>query len=573
MMTGSCEVDTSYLLNQLANRWIKKTGASQSKIIKQSVKKQISFYVQQLAEQNGDYLYLKEDKDLVSLARSNLVRAPALERIFNNLINKGQKLSYSPISSDQDVLLPPSIGRIEGLFTEKGWTNIMARAGNDLSSTSQAEDCVLGGQANQISSNTPNSQQMTRHLYNLYIEQYAKEWKQFVHGVKVKDFRNLKEAAEALKILSKQDSPLTMFLQEVSQNSQLAMNSNFDGVAQKFLEKKFKAIHQLVVANDQETPISLYTKELAKVQSAIQDIADADVPGSKAKSYAENVLNNGSDELHNAWSTTDNLLLQLDPASSELVRELLRQPIRNAWSIVADEASGYLSKLWKAQVYEFYRKKLYGKYPFAVSKEDALISDVVNFFKPGDGILPGFFEQNLRSLITDGTWGTKRWIGKSISFSTNTLRRADTITRSMFPDGSAKPRVSFDLEPLLPRTQENYCMILSYYGTEFNACSGSFNNWALKWPNHDGVQQVIFVIYKKSGEAQPAKLICDGEWSLFRLLDYATSRTRQYNQIRISWTLQSQNVNAPVGFLLRPTSPSEIFKKDFFASFACPGNL
>jgi len=105
MLTGSCEVDTSYLSTQLFKVWRTRFARSLSQDSKGLAARQLHAYTQQLAINDKTYGFFKEDKRLVANARSQLLKADPAELIFNRLIDQGQEqITYSPISPEQNVL-------------------------------------------------------------------------------------------------------------------------------------------------------------------------------------------------------------------------------------------------------------------------------------------------------------------------------------------------------------------------------------------------------------------------------------------------------------------------------------
>ncbi|MFQ5650925.1 MAG: type VI secretion system membrane subunit TssM [bacterium] len=576
ILTGACEVEQGTLARELAQVWSDEFVPSQPDTLKGLARTQFAYYLGHLGAEPDRYILVRTSAgdDLVARARAALRQAPPTEILFSQLQEQANRdLSYDPLPGGQNALR--SGGTMQPVFTRQGWEEVMAPALTNLSAVSPQGDCVLGNGAVEI--DPANARQTTSQVYTLYLNQYKQAWQNIVRNATIQDFSTLKEAATGLGVLSGQDSPMVKFFTEVAEQTQLAGFQNYNGVALASVRSEFRAVHQLTAtpegADGQSSPLQLYIAELAKVQAAVQTLADADAPGSEAKLYAQTVLNRSGDELTSAWNTTEQILRTLDPGSSAALRPLLMQPLDKTWRVVLAAAKGHLKQLWQTQVYAFYRQKLAGKYPFADSRSEAFLAEVVSFFKPDNGILWGFYTAHLSDLIDAGTWRPRSWNGGSLVSNTAVFREADKITRSLFPDGTPQPFVSFELEPRLPQAAQSYCLALRYYGDNLTACAGALTRWSLQWPRRDGEQRVIFRVYKEDNKARTQRLVCDGEWALFRFLDYATTRSWQGNQLLIQWRLSGTRVNAPVGFSLRPTSSREVFQPGFFAAFRCPSGL
>src|SRR5262245_41931674 len=106
-----------------------------------------------------------------------------------------------------------------------------------------------------------------------------------------------------------------------------------------------------------------------------------------------------TEKFEEAVKQTQELLLKMDETGQELMTPLLMNPLKQAYKAVVKHAGGAASGLWEVTVWPSYRDKIKDRYPFNLAAtRDAALKDAVDFYKPKDGILWGFYEANLKQF-------------------------------------------------------------------------------------------------------------------------------------------------------------------------------
>jgi type VI secretion system protein ImpL len=288
-----------------------------------------------------------------------------------------------------------------------------------------------------------------------------------------------------------------------------------------------------------------------------------------------------SAEFENAFRTTSALLTDQDGFTRPQLSPLLMNPITLAWGAVVHDAGGAASGLWEVNVYQPYLKTLDKKYPFDPNAlVDTKIEDFTNFFKPKDGILWGFYEQNLKSSLEEqgGVFFPTKRFKNQMDYTPAALKCFKTsleITKAAWPDPtkSGKPAVVFEVN--LHSVSEN----VSHVSIEIDGVGHEYKNepeeWVtLQWP-------------AEKPEARGAKLRVRGyanldeeiaragDFGFFRLLDAAISikpapaKAGEQPSLIAEWQLKTES--AVVRLNIRPAKlENPIENKKVFPGFTCP---
>jgi len=199
--------------------------------------------------------------------------------------------------------------------------------------------------------------------------------------------------------------------------------------------------------------INQYLLSLAAVQGELEQLRASSEPLRDAELYASNLLgNNGGDsELYKSWISTTSLLNGTGMETRHAIEPLFLSGIRQSWRAVLDTAMQEVERKWQLMVMEEYDDRIRGRFPFARNGSDAAISDVAEFFRPGDGTLWSFVENHLSAYLVKQrrVWRERRWLDVEPGFSRQlvaALNRAQRITEAMFRRNGEMPQLRFSAE-------------------------------------------------------------------------------------------------------------------------------
>src|SRR5437870_7073812 len=151
-------------------------------------------------------------------------------------------------------------------------------AGEEISK----DDWVMGPAA------TGNSQAQAADISKLladYLRDYTDQWRKFLRGINVRQFKTKDDAVEALKALSATDSPMERVMSAVALNTHISKKPESTGIwgwikswfvsntddesgGNTEVEREFKALFQFVSsgqAKKESSPMTQYRAELRRV--------------------------------------------------------------------------------------------------------------------------------------------------------------------------------------------------------------------------------------------------------------------------------------------------------------------
>ena len=371
-----------------------------------------------------------------------------------------------------------------------------------------------------------------------YFTDYTSTWVNFLEDIRIRPFGNLIQAAEILRILTDDESPLQLLLVNAAQSTRLVpeqdiTDSEDDGLS---LSDRIEAIFRssLTGASVLPDPI-LVDRSFAGLHSLNKTRQNGSSP--------LDALQNDLQELYIyidqlAQSSQDQLLTGLQgQASSAITRVRLRgqrspAPV-SGWinlmvadsnSLVAGGAAAHIQAAWSNDIVLFCRQALNGRYPFnSNSQRETQLRDFAVFFSPG-GKLDKFYNQYLVDIVdtSAGNWQLKSSVAANIGISNASLKqiqRARKIQSAFFAGGGASPSISFNLRPVrMDPVTTNFMLNLN--GQITNYSHGPIFNESFVWPGAGTLDQVQIQFNPQPASGRSGKTLV-GPWSFFRLLDEA----------------------------------------------------
>ena len=551
----------------------------------------IAFFVDNL--NNKNVYPVHNDNLLVNLVRDRIQFKPNAESLYARLKQNG--LSQFP----QEITLEQLIGgiystiiktssKIPFIFSDEGWKNYFRQAILNESANPEKEDWVLGKQHVKSSSINFNSQDMKRDLLVLYLNDYKQNWLQFLQNIRYSNFDNVPLAANNLKQLSDPvNSPLILILKKFADQMQIIIyiqspdSSNYDpSFAGLNLNNsnviEIKKYEKFVFGSPDGSAgadLNAIAAQYGTLNGVLESIKEQDL----TKDYAVKVLSQRAVEFPTSLQVIRGAVYNIQP-----LQNLFIEPVKLSWRAITSDASTYLNLQWKAKVVDVYNKTMANSYPFINSSRDIPVQDFKDFFKPLDGILWAFFNNDLSAFINKDRWKVNQWENEGVNISNeflSSLKKANDITNTLFKNGDLG--ISFKLKPELPQRkpiqgkipiveqvylyldgEENYYKMGAPYWIDFN------------WPGSKGTPGARMNVSMRDYGTSDTKYF-DGKWALFRMLeDASSSHGQSSSQYIFSWFFKKENLyDIIVSYNLDAGSSHNPFSSGFFKSFTLPDKI
>jgi len=552
----------------------------------------VLFVVQQLKDEKI-YPY-STDNYLASSVKLKFQFKPNAESIYARMKENG--ISQFPA----EITLKQAIGgrfsqfmksdfRIPYIFTTDGWKSYFKKAILDESLNPGREDWVLGkAQITQQSLSAFDSEKMKKDLLELYLNDYKQNWVRFLQSIKYSGFESVPLAAITLKSLGDPvNSPLILVLKMFADELKILadIQSPADSIKKtpftslNFSDSNFLDIdrYRKFVLGEQDGSIGADLNAIISQYGSLSGLIESIKEGlDKTKDYAVSVLNQRSVEFPTSLQIIENALY-----NTQEFQDLLIEPVKLSWNAIISDATQYLNLQWKAKVVDNYRT-IANSYPLSETGSDVTIQDFSEFFKPKDGILWSFFDEELSAFINKDRWKVNKWENKGINISDKflkSLKYADEISKVLFKDGDLN--VSFRLKPRLPQSRiignKKLTVVQVYlnvdgYGDTYKMGTQFWTDYS--WPGNKGAPGARMNISLNDYGTSETKSF-EGEWALFRLLgDASFSRGESSSQFIFNWKFYKNNYyDVTVSYILEAKSSRNPFAKNFFRSFSLPNKI
>lgn len=541
---------------------------------------------------------------LVADAQNHLKAIPDAGRLYTQILNKG-KLKFPAIPLN-DMIKGPGRGiltssfKMPFMFTYEGWRTYAQPEIKALVNVASQGDWVTGylqDSPSETDDSKPSSSasdalsaQLEAGIRALYFADYVDNWFTLLSEVKLSPFHSLDDGARTMLLLARNDGPIAELLQVVSRNINITQSGGValaaDGSVKTAslvpeLETPLHDLRKLTDPGDKMNTsllINQYLLALTSAQSEMEQMAAAvDVPHQSFQHAATILGGNGAtvSELYKCWLSTNSLLNGIDARTRKVAERLLHEPIKGAWGAIVRQTQVYLQDQWNNSVLVDYQRKISGKFPFESSGPDASLNDISDFFRPEDGLIWAFTEDQLNPFLQKdrSNWTEKTWLGAGLGFDRDLLRslsQASRITSGLFRRGQIQPDVLFSIYPMPSKG-------VRVVRFETNGQQLVYQNepqeWKrFRWPGDQDLNNALIGCIP-SGNHAMTQLKFSGDWSLFHLLQKARVSAHN-NQYHLVWVLKtSQGPTATVQLKLRPDRHSNVFASGLFSQFRLPSTI
>ncbi|HYE65281.1 MAG TPA: type VI secretion system membrane subunit TssM, partial [Pyrinomonadaceae bacterium] len=548
MLSDAEKVEPTFLANQLEEYW-KRFSPPDMEIVSQQ---QLDFFARQAGHEDAPHI--KVDDKLVAEVRRKLVAYPPVNRFYKRITteinSKAAPINLETILEGRGRGVLASTYTVPGSFTIEGYRNHMRAAIETAAEEISKDDWVMGAAASTTQAQSTDISK----LQSMYLRDYTDQWRKFLKGISVQQFKTKDDAVEALRALSATDSPMERVMTEVARNTNLSARPESRGFwgwikglfsrggdddtgGSTEVEKEFRPLFQFVSgeAKKESSPMSQYRAELRRVLEPLEG-ASADQLTQTSKA-----LLTGKDDigLQKAEQSVSNLLEGFKTAAAVDAAALLKQPLSNVRALLYGSNYEQIVKTWGEQVYPKARA-LESGFPFTDAGESSL-TDLARFLNPVNGQLTAFFNNQLASSFEDaqGQWRLKE--SGAFRFSDDFVRYlngARRLREALFPNGGQQPEVSYDIT-LQPVAETDITIDID--GTRVETRGTSAQSAKFIWPARAGSSGAKITVI--SG-GQTTEKTFPGEWGLFKMFAAGSPNKTGDNQYALSWSIGSVQVRA-----------------------------
>jgi len=493
---------------------------------------------------------------LIDRVRASLAAAPLAQRVYSRMRRQGvgeqiAEFSIAKAGGPSAGLVfqrtsgKPLTQGVQGRYTYDGYQAFQADVTSITDRLGQEEAWVLGVQDAMRAGkrfDTADLKRLSDEVRKLYLTDYAQVWQSYIADIRLVPMDTLDKTIQTARVLSSPTSPLKPVLVALSHQTTLGkpsslidkgrtqVQSTFDE-ATKGIGKLFGPGKPAAGALRSDAPVEgLVDEKFAALRAQVTSADDGKGPAPIDKTVAM------IDEIVVALSAAQEAQRNGTPAPPvkpplteiaklpEPLRSMVQAVVRSGTGIVNRDEVGMLLKQLRADVGDFCRAAIAGRYPVVRSSTDDIRpQDFAALFGP-NGRMDKFFQKYLVNRVdsTRRPWTTRLVEGLPAVIDSGTLmqfQRASVIRDTYFPAGSALPSLRLQLAPAtMDPSILNF--IFDIDGQIVRYAHGPAIPVAVQWPGPQNSAQVRVQLSPPT-VGGPSGQITQGPWALQRLFDTA----------------------------------------------------
>jgi type VI secretion system protein ImpL len=573
LMLGFDErLDPDYVRRWVTSDWAKllENGLSREKL------NQLTAHLDALLEQRPFTTPFPLDANLVATIRGVLEQTSHAERAYaqikTELLSEGEEFSLAsaggPDARQALVRLSGAAfsSGVPELFTRDGYYNLFLLTQARVIQEQEDEFWIFGTEASE--SGQMDKAELSRRVSNLYFQDFIDTWWRFLGDIRVRSFSNPVEAAEILRLITGDDSPLVLVLRGAAEKTTLEPDIPEGGEAlvsqtigdPSIVDREFKPLRDFVFGRgDQPAPLNGIKEDITELAFIIGTLARG---GTGAET--EGVQKDINKAVERIRFSAEN--------APQPMGEWISEVADQSNNLVAGRTMSALNARWRSEVVPFCQKAIANRYPFSTASENEVaLSDFGQFFGPG-GIMDRFFNTNLARHVDTASnpWRIHGGASSVIRVSNAALqqmRMARDIQNAFFAQGGNLPATSFKMTPVRMDGKTTH-FTLNIHGQSISYSHDAPATETLKWPGSStfGQVQIQFSPPTAVGGSRTER----GDWAWFRLLDQSNPQPgNSPEQFRLTFSLDDRWIN----YDLEASSAYNPFNLPQLHSFRCVPNL
>jgi type VI secretion system protein ImpL len=521
----------------------------------QLAQKQFDFYADELRE--SDPYTSASDAQAIALARAYLAQFAGAERVYAFMLSEAAKTNppvdfHKLFPGSDRVVLEPHV--VPGAFSKGGWAfmkDAMAHADRYFN----GEAWVLGDQG----SGNLDRAKLVQDIQTRYYREFTGEWRTYIKSASVLRYASLKDAADKLKTLSGNTSPLLELIALASRNTD---------VDDAIVKMTFQPVQAVVPPNTTDVVIAPpnlnYMQSLTMLQTSIDQIASS--PGTPTDAAAAPTLDNARQAINNTRQIEQTFRPDSEGQVDKNVGSLLEDPITYAQGLLRALGPAELNQKGAGMCGQI--GTLSRKYPFSPRATDqATLADISALYKPKDGAIWQFYESALQKYITRS--GSQFSANPSGGMNINPafvsfLNRAAAFTDLAFPPGASDPQFKYTVSPL-PSSPDVDKVTLTIDGQTAVLSPGTPGK-TFVWPG-PAEHSLQLKVQFKGGNQDFTISTYDGLWSVYRFIMEAEGHSG--TQVEKRPVTGSQPMRGPSGQPVVVRLDFNPNPQSFFSGLSC----
>lgn len=591
-------MDVSFASQHLAEKWQKRWRSEDSNeaISNPSLIRLSRFYLEYLSglEKEKRAGLGQYQTQVIHDARRDLMTRSGVSNVYAQLSlqlrKQGGTLSLDQFFDDAAVAdLWQADSQIPRFFSREGYVRDVKPVFSKLAKSDLRHDWVIHGQLERLAksallSKIIKSEQEKKTMDDLnafYFQQYLDAWLQFVSSVKVLHFNSVDDASQQLRALYQSEGAYRHLFNQLHANFALAefLDKETERVLPEHLRQRFKELEGLTAnAKKSNALLEQYHKQLMLLQQDIERLSIGSELALGAEQYVSALLmGKGKEtEIYKSSLLVDQLLNQLNGLSSrQAFKLLLLSPVQESYRALLLESVQGLQAEWQKSIYQLYQERLAQRFPFNPRGQDAHLADVVDFYKPRNGLLATFINERIDPYLKQQGKGfvLRSWLGVKPPFNEaflNYLARETALSQALFPNDNHELNVRFMIYPSpTPGLKE---ILFVSNGQSYPYRNGPQEWVNFTWPGQDRMENESFIRVTQSfADAQSAKEF-QGVWGLFHLLHSASRVIKMDRGYKLQWHF-SHAANKSVQLILAAKTSSNPFEALLFNPQPIPERL
>lgn len=521
---------------------------------------------------------------IVKNSRTQLRTVPIEERIYKQIERNpefklpsdfvqavgGDVLAVFEIINETKSLSVPF------MFTKTGYRKMDFSKDSPLIRKYSSEQWVLGTD-NAEDFSDKDIELIAQNVEAIYLQKYSQQWRELLDQLSVRDIPNSADARRVLASISDAtQSPLVKVLTTLKNETLLTPQVNLlkekDGpladaaaaLTSKALpptsvDIEFSEEHKLIT----EKGIQRVLDNIKTLSEKLEGFSFAPIPKEASLKFAQQrFLGTSSDPFR--------VILAQASKLPEPVKRWVEELADQSWKTVLIDSKQHLNTLWNASVYQSYKSRIAGAYPFSSnSQRDVTMLDFVEYFKP-DGIEESFVRAQLSPFIKKGKkWTEKSLNGRQIGIDTSAIwqmKKAQAIRDIFFRKSKSTASFDYKLKPnKMDSTLRRFELTMGE--TRIRYSHGPKLSKSLNWPG--GSREGVRLLFEDINETKHTERY-SGDWSFFKALDAANvQKTQLPSRYSVTFEVNSRKAE----YELSATSTLNPFSSGWLSQYKCPQQL
>ncbi|MFT4270444.1 MAG: type VI secretion system membrane subunit TssM [Pantoea sp.] len=516
--------------------------------------KQLAWHLQQLLETQIQSSPYAQDDALVKREQALINQMPLSQRVYGRLKRLLQRDGSLPTVSlaalggpQSELVFSRKSGKsvnegVSGLYTPEGyWQHVDKQIAPVTQALYQDDGWVLGGTTQQ-----ENSQQTDLAVRQLYMQDYIRQWEQFLSDIQLNNSADLAQRINTARLLSGNHSPLRQLVINLSKVLTLTRAPADDKAEQSTppasdnsATRTLQALFSAPKANAAQSSGGAAPEQVVGAHFAsIIELAQPLQQGSKVLAV-DDFLHQIDDLYRYLTAVQDAANSGMPPPSSDAISRVqasagrLPGTLQNMVSSMAVGASSdaqrrdmdNVRKRIQMEVGSFCQQAIAGRYPLVrTGRNEVTPDDLARMFAPGSGLMDSFFRDNLANKVdtTHAAWRFTPGIdGKTLPGGEALLRpfqQAQSIRDAFFTNGATTPSFRVTLRTV-KMDNDILTLTLDVDGQILRYSHGPQAVQMVNWPGPGGTSQVRMQLGLTNGTT--STLITSGPWALNRFFDRA----------------------------------------------------